>query len=462
MRGYSGIRGFISKKSIGVMAILALFMLCVCADAAAAAKKNTAKARRDASTFTMAQAVEEALRANPSVEAKRLMLENARMNIGVAQSFFWPRVSIIWSSNRLKNYEETNTYNSDNLSSWNWNKGLRVTYPLFAGFAHLTGLQKSMLQAEMEKSRHQLACLELASNVQLSFLQLLRSREDLKAAQDSIKRLETQLASAEAFVEMDMAPYLNVLQNQTDLAQARQQLIRVQNDIRNAEVQLNRYLARPDAANIRYVGNLREFPTVIKLNEEQAIRESLDKRPDLHMAQKSVEVAFKDMRIAMSSYLPRIDLTYDNMASSKDYEDGRYQGYTRYYWSAGISFTWEIFSGGQTTFSTLAEKRRAESLRKDYEEAVNSARTEIIRTMLDINAARDLIAASKSGLKAAREAYDMAVTRYDTDTGTITELLNAQERLTRAENDEAAAYWQMQSSRSRFFFYLGQQNPALR
>lgn len=430
--------------------------------ALAATKKSPQKAASNSNTFTIGQAVEEALRANPGVEAKRLMLENARMNIGVAQSFFWPRVSVVWTNNRIKNYEEVNTYNSDNLSSFNWSKGLRVNYPLFVGFAHLSGLQKSMLQKDLAAAQHRLACLELASNVQLQFLQLLRSREDLRAAKDSIKRLEAQLASAEAFVEMDMAPYLNVLQNRTDLANARQQLIRVQNDIRNCEVQLNRYLGRPEAANIRYVGNLKDISSRVDLSEEQAIKESLANRPDLTMAQKSIEIAFKDMRIAMAQYLPRIDLNYDNMSSSKDYEDGRYEGYTRYYWSAGITFTWEFFSGGQTTFSTLAEKKRADSLRKDYEEAVNNARAELIRSMLDINAAKDLIKVSQTGLKTAREAYDMATTRYETDTGTITELLDAQQRLTQAENEVAAAHWQLQSARSRWFFYLGRDNPSLK
>lgn len=420
-------------------------------------------ARPAGKSFTIGQAVEEALKANPGIEAKRLMLENAKMNIGVAQSYFWPRVSIIVSSSRIKNYEDVNSYyESDSLSSFNWSKGWRASYPLFAGFAHLTNFQKSLLNRDIETQRHRLACLELASNVQLQFLQLLKSREDLKTAQDSIKRLETQLAAAEAFVEMDMAPYLNVLQNRTDLANAKQQLIRVQNDIRNAEAQLNRYLARPEGDNPRYVGRLADFSAHVGVNEEEAIREALANRPDLKIAQKSIEVAFKDMQTAMGQYLPRIDLNYDNMASSKDYDNSQYEGYTRNYWAAGITFTWEIFSGGQTTFQTLAEKKRADSLRKDYEEAVNGMRTEVIKSLLDIAAAKDLISAAKSGLKSAREGYEMATTRYETDTGTITELLDAQLRLTQAENDMSSAHWQLQSSRARLNFYLGRQNPGLK
>lgn len=448
-----------------VALVLAASFLCFChfpGEAAEAPKVRKVVKSGAVQTCTLAQAVERALKANPGLEAKRLSLESARMNIGVAQSYFWPRVSVIWSYSRLKNYEEVNTYNSDNLSSYNWNKGLRINYPLFVGFAHLSALQKSMLQAEMEAASQRQATLELISNVQMQFLQVLKSREDLKTANDSIKRIETQLASAEAFVEMDMAPYLNVLQNRTDLASARQQIIRIQNDIRNAEVQLNRFLGVPDTEKINYVGKLKDISTVVAITEEKAIAEALAKRPDLQMAQKAIEVAFKDMRVAMSQFLPRIDLNYDNMASSKDYDDSRYQGYTRYYWSAGITFSWELFSGGQSVFGTLAEKRRAESLRKTYEDAVNNARTEIIRSLMDIEAARDLMKVSASGLKTAQEGYEMALRRYETDTGTITELLDSQLRLTQAQNDVSNAIWTLQTARSRMFFYLGRENAALK
>lgn len=56
-----------------------------------------------AQEFTMEQAVEHALKGNPSVESKLLTLEQAKMNIGVAQSYFWPRVSLVSSNNRLEN-----------------------------------------------------------------------------------------------------------------------------------------------------------------------------------------------------------------------------------------------------------------------------------------------------------------------------------------------------------------------
>lgn len=410
----------------------------------------------------MAEAVELALKANPSVDARRLTIESARMNVGVAQSDFWPRVTITGSTQRLKNYEEVQTYSSDNLSSYNWSKGVRVSYALFAGFAHLNNLQRSLLSVDVEKARYRLSSLELACNVQLTFLQLLKCREDLKTALASVKRIQTQLQSSEAFVEVGMAPYLNVLQNKTDLAKANQQVIRAKNDIRNAEVQLNRYLGLPRDSQMRYGGDLKSLSGQVGVKEEEAITEALANRPDLEMAKKSVEVAFKDMNIAMGQFLPRVDVTYDNMSQSKDYDDSHYQGYTRTYWSAGLTFTWEVFSGGNTVFRTFSEKRRAESLRKDYEEAMNGARTEVIRALMDIESARELIAASTQSIESATESYQMAHTRYNTDTGTITELLDAQTRLTEAETSHSQALCDFHSARARLFYAMGRINPGLK
>ncbi len=416
----------------------------------------------NAATYDLAQAVAQAVKANPGIEAIQKQLETAKMNIGVAQSNFWPRAAVSLNTNRLQNVKNAQTYNSDNLSSYNWAKGLRVSWNLFSGLVHLTSLQQSVIRKDIAAERLRAARLELEANVQLQFLALLRSREDLKSAKESIARLEEQLKSAEAFVREGMAPYLNVLQNQTELASAQQRLIRVENDIRNAEVQLNRYLGLAPNEKVNYRGNLRDYAHGVKFSEEEAIKAAERGRPDLVIAKKSIEVAWKDMQIAMGQFLPRIDANYDNMGQSKDYDNAQYEDYTRTYWSAGLSFSWEFFSGGNTIFQTLSERKKAQGLRKEYEDAMANARSEVIRSLLDIQAAKDLIAASIKGVDAARESYAMADKRYATNTGTITELLDAQTRLTEAENAHSEALAQYQTSRARFFYSIDQDNPGLK
>ena len=415
-----------------------------------------------AQMFTLEQAVDHAVKANPGVESKILLLEQAKMNIGVAQSYFWPRISLVAANTRTKNYEPIPVYSSDSLSQRTWTKGLQANLSLFSGFAHLSNLQKSLLSKDIASANQIQAELELGCNVQLQFLNLLKLRENLKSSEEAVVRINKQLSASEAFVKVGMAPYLNVLQNQVELSKAKQQVIKVKNDIRNSEVQLNKYLNFPPDAQIIYRGNLKDYARGISYTEEAAINTAIKCRPDLIIAQKSIEVAFKDMQISMSQYLPKIDLTYSNSQFSIDYDDPRYEDYGRHYWSAGLQFSWEIFSGGATTFDTLSQRKKAQSLQKQYEDSVSSARTDIIRSVLDMKAADELIKATHVGLSAAKESYDMANKRYTTNTGTITELLDAQLRLTQAQNDESQALNDYHAARSKFFYYIGQKNPSLR
>ena len=409
--------------------------------------------------YDLKGAVEHALAANPSIESRLLAVERAKMDVGVAASYFYPTVSLF--SNRGKLHNSGGYGTSEDFSNTTRGSGMRVNVNLFSGFSHLNNLHRSMINAEVENARHNLARLELIGNIQLQFLQLLRSREDMKTVRDSKKRISTQLEAAKAFVKVGMAPYLNVLQNEVELSTINQQEIRTANNIRNAEVTLNRYLGYSAETPVVYAGDLKDFSGVVDYSEEEAIKVSLYSRPDLIIAQKSVAAAIKQVHADAGRFLPTVNLSYDNQRYAKEYTESRGTDYDRNYWNLGLNVNWEIFSGGGTTYAVLGGKKNVDSLRKAYEDSMNGARAEVIKALLDISAAKELIATSRKGVEAAKESYDMANKRYTTNTGTITELLDAQMRLTEAEANYTAALAEYQAARSRFFYSIGKENPGL-
>lgn len=410
-------------------------------------------------SYTLKEAVGYALEANPSIEAKILAIERAQMDVGVAQSSFWPTASLTWNRNKLDNTGGVGS--SEDYSNKSKNRGVRVSLSLFSGFVHLNSVQKSLLSVDMEEARHNQARLELIGNIQLQFLELLKARENMKTVRDSKKRISMQLKAAQAFVNVGMAPYLNVLQNEVELSKINQQEIRVANSIRNAEVMLNRYLGYDSNTYVNYNGSLKDFSGVIGFSEKEAIDVSMENRPDLVIAKKSIDIATKQSHITAGHYLPSVNVSYDNMHTDKVYTDGRQNDYSRRYWNVGLNFSWDIFSGGHTTFSYLGDRKNIASLRKEYEDSIASARAGVIRSLLDIKAAKDLISASRKGVEAASESYSMANKRYNTNTGTITELLDAQLRLTQAEDDYSLALTEFHSARSRFFYNIGKENIGL-
>ena len=410
--------------------------------------------------YTLDAAITQALQANPSIEEKVRALESARMEVGVAQSYFWPRVSLVANKNKLKNSGAIGS--TDELSNTSTSKGLRATLSLFAGFSHLNNLQRTMIEKDIAELRCLHAELELISNVQIQFFNLLQARRDLRYVKGSIRRITTQLDAAQSFFDVGMAPYVNVLQNKVELSQAQEQLINTQNTIRICKIQLNNFLGFSPEEKINYNGQLEDYPRKMDYEENEALNLAVKHRPDVLIARKSVEAAEKTVLSTAGEALPQVDLTSDVMSSNRDYADNHYTDYDRQYWSIGVNFTWTFFEGGKTAFGVARDKKRVSGLSAAYRNTLASAKTDVLKALMDIQAAREVYATAKDGLKAAEENYAMASNRYNTNIGTITELIDAQTRLTEAEVRISKSLADFQIARVKLFFNIGLKNPSLR
>lgn len=405
-------------------------------------------------------AITRALEVNPSLEEKIHALESARMEVGVAQSYFWPRVSLVANKNRLRNSGAVGSV--DELSNTSDSHGIRATLSLFAGFAHLNNLQRTMIEKDIAQEEFRHAELELIANIQIQFFLLLQSRRDLRYVRESIRRIQTQIDAAQSFYDVGMGPYVNVLQNKVELSQAKEQLITTQNAIRTCEIQLNQYLGYASDEKVIYEGELEDYPQKMDYEESKALALAVKNRPDVCIAQKSMEAAEKASLATAAEALPQVDLTSDWMTYSRDYAVSSHEGYERNYWSVGINFTWTFFEGGKTAFGVARDKRRVSGLRAAYENTLASARTDVLKALMDIQAAREVYLTAREGLKAAEENYAMANNRYKTNVGTITELIDAQTRLTEAEVRISQSLADFQTARVKLFFHLGLKNTSLR
>lgn len=437
---------------LNVRPLFMLMMLCGCLLCGAE--------RVSAREYSLDGAITRALKVNPGLEEKIQALQSAYMEIGVAQSVFWPRLSLVASRNRLRN---SGAYGSvDELSNTSNTQGLRAAWNLFAGFSHLNNLQRSRIEKDIARETLRQAELELIANIQMQFFQLLQARRDLRYVKDSIRRIETQLAAAQTFADVGMAPYVNVLQNKVELSQAREQRITVENSIRTAELRLNQFLGLPPGESVRYLGTLEEYPCKEDYSEEEALKLAAKNRPDIRIARMSIEVAEKNALTTAGEALPQVELTSDWMQSNRDYADRRYTDYDRQYWALGISVTWTFFEGGKTAFAVARDRKRTSGLRAAYQDALAAARTDVLTALMDIRAAREVFVTAREGLKAAEESYAMANNRYTTNVGTITELLDAQTRLTEAEVRISKALADFQIARSKLHFHMGLKNTSLR
>lgn len=410
--------------------------------------------------YSLEEAVQHGLEANPTVASRQLLLESAQWNTYAYTSDFLPRVSISYTGMRLQN--NSNDFRTvDDLSQDRDSFVLSISQTLFAGFSILNSYEQAAVQEQIEQAQLEQSRLDLIFSIQQAFLRLLRAREDLKTIEASRKRIEKQLEAAQAFVRLGMAPYLNVLQNEVELAQVRREELMVKNSIRTQEVELNKLLDLEPDYSADYVGSLQDFNSVVPFSEQEALEQALKLRPDLKIAQRSVEEAVRQSHVVAGRFLPTVTVDAAKSRTLNMYDNPEAGRSTVDYWTLSLNAKWEIFSGGRTTFSYLKEKKRAESLKMSYEESISSAKADVIKAFLDIENARKLIAVARSEIKEAEESYDMALTRYKGNVGTITDLLDAQYSLTKAEAELNAAYTQFHLARANIFYQIGIENLNL-
>lgn len=410
-------------------------------------------------TFTLPAAVARGLEAYPGLEARQQLLEQAKLNIGAQRGAFFPTVSGFYTHQNYLHHGISRT--ADDVTKEQQSFGLRMTQPVFAGFGILNSYLRAKIQADLEKERYRQSKQDLILNIQVEFIRLLRDRRDLKTIGDAIKRLEKQLESAEAFSKVGMGPYVNVLRSKVDLEKAVREEINIKNSLKMHKAQLANYLALPVDSEVDYVGNLDDFPMHFNEDQKQAFELAMTQRPDILAARKSIDVSIKDEKITASQYFPKVNVQGEGGEIQTRYEQDRYTNGDTQYLSVSLNLTWELFNGGSTTYQYLGNKKKTEGLRKELEKTVEAAKTEIIKSYVAIDDARKLIKVCVTSIEQAKEAYNMAQKRYDTQIGTITDLMDTQFQLTKAEGDYNQALAEFHLARAKLFYNTGEERPNL-
>ena len=446
--------------TIIALAFLALSGIALAADAdpEAASAAGDANAQEVSGAFDMERCVKRALQYNPSMTAIRSQLKGSEFGTRSSVGSFLPALSGTYG---WTNTGRKNTYSGKHDE---WAATVNVSQPVFHGFDLLAKWQKAKLTEESTQASLDNVELSLISSVQSNFLSLLKARMDVKSAEDSVARLESQLKVITAFYDVGLRPKAEVLDAEVDLATARQGLLTAQNNVSIQETQLNTLLNIPLEVNVDYVGELKDFPFNLTLQE--CLSRAYAGRPDLIIGKKSVEIAEKDATRAASSFYPQVDAdwNYSNRGTDPGLSRGGDDGYpyrNKEYWSTGVSASMSIFQWGEDYYDYKKYEETVKQVEAELENTRLNAGFEVKQALLNIKEAADRIEVARKSVEAATEAYRMAVARYQAQVGTNTDVLNAQARLTDAEAQLSQSLADYGTAISTLYVAMGEKKLSL-
>ena len=446
-----------------------------------------------ARTYTIDEAVNQALGANPNIKAAEKSEKASESALKVARGDFGPSVNAAYiiKHDRMRRSptsvsvpvgtvdvtiptpagavtqpmpytRQVSVKNNSNLTTRT--AAITVSQTLFAGFRLLNAAQKAALEVEYQKQQVENARLKVANGVQSLFLKYLMAEEQVKSSQRSLERAKEQMNTARAAFNLGLRPKLDVLQAELDYANTEAKLIASENDLTTTAAQLAMMLNDAESAGNEFVGKLDLIP--FDLGFEQCVQKAFAQRPDIQMAVKSLEKMEKDLGIVKGTFLPQVtaELSFSNTDADGNYhiagnKTAVSSDVTDF--SGTITIGWNLFSSGKRYNGVKQAKAGVEAMQAQVEQAYNNAAFEVKSNLLNLQDARRTCEVTEHQLASARQAYSDAKLRYELQLGTNLEMLTAQSNYAAAELNVISARCGYLVALSNLYTSMGEIHPDL-
>lgn len=428
---------------------------CLLAALAAVLYAPAATARSGEQVLTLEQVVNIALERNPTLEASRQAVAQARARLTQSKSRWWPQLR--GTSAYSRNYAESqrqavvegatsNTYN-------NYNAGLSLSQKIY-DFGQTGGLvEQSRQQLSSSRFDHTTNISEVVLQVKNAFYQVLKNQGLVKVAQQTLLSQQKHLEQAQAFYKGGLRPKIDVTRAEVDVANARLSLIRTQYDERDSKVALERILGGPPVRG----------PYRLAPEKEQPLRppelaplviQAMEHRPEVASLKALIKAAQGRLEAAQGNYWPSFDAS-----GSYNYQNTEFPLDNN--WSAGVGLTWAIFSG----FLTQGQVNEARALILQQKASLSDLELQIAQEVntafLALNQSAERISTSRTALVNAQENMRLAAGRYRTGVGNAIEYTDAQLSLTEAQNNLVQATYDYFQAWARLERSLGYVKPYI-
>lgn len=397
-----------------------------------------------------------AFRTNPTVSIAQYELDSARASYNAARQ---SRGISITASHQTKRYG-----NDDAVEvNGNWTKGignkhsngLTASLPIFTGGKLSGQVQKAKANFKYNEIGVQRTYNEMRSTVTSGYFDMLQADNMQKLSAESVTRLEDHLKNVQAQYDVGVVAKADVLRSQVELADAKQDLIKAENQYQLAEASLNRIVGLPMDTNLK-LDNILVY-TAYDRTMEDCLAYAAEHRPELEQAKQNVEAYKGALKVARSGHMPQVAAS-----ASQSWSDTNWPGDENGNWGVGVSVEMNVFDTGVTLSKIHGAEADLKNAEETYRDTVDSVNLDVRNNYLSLREAEKRIGNTKLAVEQADEDYRIAQLRYMSGVGTNTDVLDAQVALTQAKTNYTQALYDYNTSKTALETSIGvpMTNPA--
>jgi outer membrane protein TolC len=313
-------------------------------------------------------------------------------------------------------------------------QNITLMAPIFTGGRLESALKAAMAQSMAADESLKATMLASESDAAQAYLIAVLQSSLVEVAQGRVTAEEAQVAAAkEKVTEGKLAP-VDLLREQTELAQANQALIEARNSAALALVDMKQALGISQLSAVTILNSVETLPALPapQATLEQALSHAAANRADLRAASRMNDAAADQIRSTHSEYSPQV---YGVVMADATAQSGEFrEGYT-----IGIAASIPLYDSGSRKADEAAAAAKALRAHADAAQAQLSIEQSVAAAWLNLQTAKSKLDVAQAGLGAAGESSRLADLRYTGGKSTVAERLDAFAALIRARGDMAQA-----------------------
>ncbi len=382
--------------------------------------------------LTLPKTVQMALDYNRDIRIAHYDLKSAEYYIDEARAGKMPQFTYTFDATRNK---VTGSLNSQKSITNTFSNGLSVNIPIYTGGR----VEGQIAVAKLAKTSAQEEVLRVEQATKLSAVEgyfgLLAYEELRDVYHEAVSNMEGHLKNVTAQYNVGTVAKLDVLTSNVSLANAKTDAVSADNNVDNAEANLNNILGLPIQTKLELADHKLPFePYDISLDD--ALDYAMMYRPEVLQAALSVRQAEKNISIANAGNMPTVSIGAGN-----DWSDDTFPGSGNSAWrvTGGISFS--FFDGGATNAQVRQARQALLAARETEQQTREAVQLEVKQAYLNIRSAAQRVVENETSVAQAEESFKVASVRYQAGVGINLDVLDAQLSLNEARVDYIQALY---------------------
>jgi OMF family outer membrane factor len=390
--------------------------------------------------ITLAQALELARGNNLDLQRALLTVERSRSGVREQQAALLPTANLTADLTRsgpgfAGSDEPQNPFiNTNRESSTNFSGGPQLNYTLYSSGERTARIRQAEEQLRSDELEVERQSEVIRLNVTTQYYDLQQADENVRIAQSAVTNAQASLRDAQALERAGVSTRFDVLRSQVNLANFQQQLVNAVSQQRINRRQLAQTLNLPQSIDVTTADPVR-LAGLWNIPLEQTIVLAFQNRPELQQQLVQRNIFEQQRRQALSTLGPQVSLVASYNLQDQ-FDDNRSVQDT---YSVGVRGSLALFDAGAARARADQARANIRIAETQFGTQRNQVRFEVEQAYSQLQSNLENVQTANTAVEQSREALRLARLRFQAGVGTQTEVIDAENDLTRAEGQRVQA-----------------------